>query len=53
MGPDNGGSDATDDSESQMLVSVESVDILQLTVTKTNLDVFTELGKVRGSFLLY
>ena len=38
--------DALDDSGSQMIVSVESHDVLELTITKTNLEVFTELGKV-------
>ena len=38
--------DALDDSGSQMIVSVESHDVLELTITKTNLKVFTELGKV-------
>ncbi len=38
--------DMLDDTGSQMVVAVESQDILELTITKTNLDVFTELGKV-------
>ena len=38
--------DTLDDSGSQMVVSVESQDVLELTITKTNLDVFSELGKV-------
>ena len=38
--------DMLDDVGSQMIVSVESHDVLELTITKTNLDVFTELGKV-------
>lgn len=43
---DTDGSDVMDDSGSQMIVSVESADVLELTVTKTNLNVFSELGKV-------
>ena len=43
--------DSMDDSGSQMVVSVESSDALELTITKTNLDVFTELGKVIFWFL--
>ena len=46
MGQDNGGSNGVDESESQIFLSVESEDSLELTVTKTNLNVFTELGKV-------
>lgn len=43
--------DMLDDLGSQMIVSVESHDVLELTITKTSLVVFTELGKVAA--LLY
>jgi len=35
-----------DSSEAAMSLSVESKDIMELTVTKTGLDVFTKLGTV-------
>ena len=50
MANGSGDSDDTnldDSSEAAMLVAVESKDELQLTVTKTCLDVFTKLGAVR------
>jgi phosphoribosylformylglycinamidine (FGAM) synthase PurS component len=45
--------DSLDDSGSQMVVAVESQDILELTITKTNLAVFSELGKVCTSLLSF
>lgn len=45
--------DTLDDSGSQMIVSIESHDILELTITKTNLDVFSELGKVCISRIMF
>ena len=54
----NGGDDSDDNnlddsSEAAMLVAVQSKDELQLTVTKTCLDVFTKLGAVRKKKLNY
>lgn len=46
-GGDNDGSNLDDSSEAAMWLAVQSKDELQLTVTKTCLDVFTKLGAVR------
>lgn len=44
---DSDSSNLDDTSEAAMLLAVQSKDELQLTVTKTCLDVFTKLGAVR------
>ena len=46
-GGESDGSNLDDSSEAAMLLAVQSKDELQLTVTKTCLDVFTRLGAVR------
>ena len=52
-GGDSDDSNLDDSSEAAMLVAVQSKDELQLTVTKSCLDVFTKLGDVRKKSCIY